>query len=69
MLKHDELKNISVLPATLLAQRLPIGRYLGCTIVVWGIVTMLTVTVRGFHGFLAQRYFFLARIPYLDTDS
>jgi hypothetical protein len=27
--------------------------------VVWGIVTMLTVTVKGYHGFLAQRYIFL----------
>ncbi|KAL2830163.1 major facilitator superfamily domain-containing protein [Aspergillus pseudoustus] len=46
-----------LLPASWLAQRLPIGRYLACTVIAWGAVTMLTVVVDGYHGLLAQRFF------------
>ncbi|KAJ5460841.1 uncharacterized protein N7458_002393 [Penicillium daleae] len=46
-----------LLPAAWLAQRLPIGRFLACTVIAWGVVVMLTVVVGGYHGFLVQRFF------------
>jgi hypothetical protein len=43
-------------PALYLAQRLPLGRYAGVAIVVWGIVTMTTAGVTSYPGFMVQRY-------------
>ncbi|OAP63379.1 hypothetical protein AYL99_02606 [Fonsecaea erecta] len=44
-----------LLPASYLAQRLPIAKFLGCTVIVWGGVVMLTVTCKSYQGFLVQR--------------
>ncbi|KAK5327648.1 hypothetical protein LTR20_002851 [Exophiala xenobiotica] len=46
-----------LLPSVYLAQRLPIAKFLSCTVMVWGAVVMLTVACDGYHGFLAQRFF------------
>ncbi|KAK5057505.1 hypothetical protein LTR84_011505 [Exophiala bonariae] len=47
----------ALLPASYLAQRLPIAKFLGCTVIVWGAVVMLTVLCTGYRGFLAARFF------------
>ncbi|KAK4504611.1 hypothetical protein PRZ48_002572 [Zasmidium cellare] len=46
-----------VLPAAFLAQKLPLGKFLSATVVLWGAVTMLTVTVSSYPGFMVQRFF------------
>ncbi|PVH87114.1 MFS general substrate transporter [Cadophora sp. DSE1049] len=44
-------------PALYLSQRLPIGKYAGIAIIVWGGVTMSSAAVTTYHSFLAQRFF------------
>ncbi|KIY00055.1 uncharacterized protein Z520_03740 [Fonsecaea multimorphosa CBS 102226] len=46
-----------VLPATYLAQRIPIGKFVGVSIVVWGLVTMSTALVSSYSGLMVNRFF------------
>ena len=48
---------IGVLPIALVLQRLPLAKTLSLLIALWGVIVMLTVTVTGFHGAVAQRFF------------
>jgi sugar phosphate permease len=44
-------------PASFLAQKLPLGKFLAGLVILWGGITMLTATVSSYHGLLAQRFF------------
>ncbi|KAJ9635001.1 hypothetical protein H2204_005956 [Knufia peltigerae] len=44
-------------PAAFLAQKLPLGKYLAGTVVIWGAVTMLTAVVSSYPGLMVQRFF------------
>ncbi|KAF9895241.1 hypothetical protein FE257_000143 [Aspergillus nanangensis] len=46
-----------LIPASWLAQRLPVGRYLAGTVVVWGFVATLSVLCKSYNGFLVLRFF------------
>ncbi|KIW21512.1 hypothetical protein PV08_02092 [Exophiala spinifera] len=45
------------LPAAILAQKLPLGKFLAGLAITWGAVTMLTATVSSYPGMLVQRFF------------
>ncbi|KAF2160321.1 hypothetical protein M409DRAFT_70496 [Zasmidium cellare ATCC 36951] len=47
----------TILPATYLAQRLPIGKFVGCSIAIWGIVTISTAGVNSYAGLMVNRFF------------
>ena len=40
----------------MLAQKLPLAKYISATIFAWGLTTLLTVFVQSYEGLLAQRY-------------
>ncbi|OAP59572.1 hypothetical protein AYL99_06870 [Fonsecaea erecta] len=44
-------------PAVFLAQKLPVGKYLASTVIIWGAVVMLTVCCKSYQGLLVQRFF------------
>lgn len=44
-------------PAAFLAQKLPLGKFLACIVIMWAAVTMLTATVSSYEGLLVQRFF------------
>lgn len=44
------------IPGAMLAQKLPLAKYLSATMFAWGLSTLLTVFVQSYHGLLAQRY-------------
>ncbi|KIY67143.1 MFS general substrate transporter [Cylindrobasidium torrendii FP15055 ss-10] len=48
---------VGVLPIALLLQRLPLVRALAGFIFIWGLVCLLTITVTGYGGLVAQRIF------------
>lgn len=45
-----------VVPGIYLCQRLPIGKYVGATIFLWGGVTVCTAAVKTYTGLLILRY-------------
>jgi len=47
----------TVFPAAFLAQKLPIGKFIATTVIIWGCMTMITATVSSYHGFLVLRFF------------
>ena len=47
-----------VVPAVYMAQRFPLGKYVGTIITLWGGVTVCTVAVKSYEGLLVQRYFY-----------
>ncbi|KZF21625.1 MFS general substrate transporter [Xylona heveae TC161] len=44
-------------PFTYLFQRFRLGRVLGCTVICWGAIAMLTAAVTSWRGLFAQRFF------------
>ena len=44
-------------PSNLALQRLPIAKFIGCILFVWGAICMLQATVFNFSGFFAVRFF------------
>ncbi|KAK5745896.1 hypothetical protein LTR17_001025 [Elasticomyces elasticus] len=44
-------------PTQYIGQKFPIAKYLGCHIIVWGIVVMLHAVCKDFSGFYALRFF------------
>jgi len=49
------LRSRTVLPSTYLAQRFPIGWFVGGTIITWSIVTMSTAGVTNYAGLMVNR--------------
>jgi hypothetical protein len=44
-------------PENFIIQRVPIGKWLGCNIILWGITLCLHAAMKGFPGLLALRAF------------
>ncbi|KAJ5304478.1 uncharacterized protein N7443_004138 [Penicillium atrosanguineum] len=48
---------VGLIPTAWMAQKLPIGKYLASTAVIWGAITLLGAAVKNYSGLLAQRFF------------
>ncbi|CRG88175.1 putative transporter C417,10 [Talaromyces islandicus] len=48
---------LGVLPGVVLSQKLPLGKFVGPSIMLWGGVTICTMAVKSYEGFLVQRFF------------
>ncbi|KAL7913901.1 MFS general substrate transporter [Trichoderma velutinum] len=48
---------VGVFPATYIAQRMPLGKFVGCSIIIWGIVTISTAGVQSYAGLMVNRFF------------
>lgn len=44
-------------PSQYIGQKLPIAKYLGCHIIIWGVLVMLHAVCNNFSGFYALRFF------------
>lgn len=44
-------------PSTLILQKWPIGKFVSCMLMVWGVLLLLTPTASNFGGILAIRFF------------
>jgi hypothetical protein len=44
-----------VIPGALLSQRLPVGKFVGIAIIIWGGVSICTIAVKSYEGLLVQR--------------
>ncbi|KAJ6447259.1 Major facilitator superfamily domain, general substrate transporter [Purpureocillium lavendulum] len=47
---------VATIPASLLAQKLPIGKFLSSTVIIWGLLTVLTIEVKDYGALLALRF-------------
>lgn len=43
-------------PTVYISQKLPVAKYLGCNVIVWGILLMLHAVASNFGGFFALRF-------------
>ncbi|GAC94875.1 allantoate permease [Pseudozyma hubeiensis SY62] len=48
---------VAALPMALLVQRFRVNVFLGCAIVLWGIIVILTPAIASWRGLIAQRFF------------
>ncbi|PWY98134.1 MFS general substrate transporter [Testicularia cyperi] len=48
---------VAALPMALLVQRFRVNYFLGCAIVLWGIIVILTPAITSWQGLIAQRFF------------
>ncbi|KAH8697382.1 MFS general substrate transporter [Talaromyces proteolyticus] len=48
---------LGVFPGVILSQKLPLGKFVGASIMLWGGVTTCTMAVKSYEGFLVQRFF------------
>ncbi|KAB5594128.1 transport protein [Ceratobasidium theobromae] len=44
-------------PMSFLLQRFPVGKTLALMVILWGVVVMLTIVVKSYHGIVVQRVF------------